>query len=94
MDVKHNRCSTFKTFSIHIISSFETLATMECENETTETFCYYSGHSYSKKFMVILTQFLILLVGRLMRLGLLLLEYLDKMWLIAQLDASSISNKV
>lgn len=41
MDVKHNRCAGFKTFSIHVyhplLRRVITLATMECENETTDT---------------------------------------------------------
>lgn len=41
MDVKHNRCLTFKTFSIHVyhpmLRKIITLATMECEGETTDT---------------------------------------------------------
>lgn len=42
MDVKHNRCSGFKTFSVHVyhplLRKVITLATMECEDETTDTF--------------------------------------------------------
>ena len=42
MDVKHNRCHGFKTFSIHVyhplLRKVITLATMECEKETTKTF--------------------------------------------------------
>jgi hypothetical protein len=41
MDVKHNRCSSFKTFSIHVyhpmLRKIITLATMECESETADT---------------------------------------------------------
>lgn len=41
MDVKHNRCSSLKTFSVHVYHSLLrkviTLATMECEDETTDT---------------------------------------------------------
>ena len=41
MDVKHNRCAGFKTFSIQVYHSLLrrviTLATMECEDETTDT---------------------------------------------------------
>lgn len=47
MDVKHNRCAGFKTFSIHVyhpmLRRLLTLATMECEDETTTTltnFCF------------------------------------------------------
>ena len=41
MDVKHNRCAGFKTFSIQVyhclLRRVITLATMECEDETTDT---------------------------------------------------------
>ena len=41
MDAKHNRCPGFKTFSIHVyhpmLRRLITLATMECEDETTDT---------------------------------------------------------
>ena len=41
LDVKHNRCAGFKTFSIHVyhpmLRRLVTLATMECEDETTKT---------------------------------------------------------
>ena len=41
LDVKHNRCAGFKTFSIHVyhpmLRRLVTLVTMECEDETTKT---------------------------------------------------------
>lgn len=41
LDIKHNRCAGFKTFSIHVyhpmLRRLVTLATMECEDETTKT---------------------------------------------------------
>ena len=42
LDVKHNHCQGFKTFSIHmyhpLLRKIVTLVTMECEDETTQTF--------------------------------------------------------
>ena len=41
MDIKHSRCIGFKTFSVHVyhpvLRRIVTLATMECEDETTDT---------------------------------------------------------
>ena len=45
MDIKHRRCGSFKTLSVHvyypILRRIVTLATIECEDETTRTLALF-----------------------------------------------------